>query len=190
MIARRTLLLGGSVLLVSGPAIAGVTVRHRAHHRTGRGVAHVLQVLRAHEQTCESGCRYRAPDVARAIRIKYRYTEPRYYVWTHVQAVKDSRSFQRVELKQGPQRTIFRVVTPTATEIANLERQTKLKHESLLDHLEIVITIDAPNPSNGSLTNVYVEAKAQASGMVGLFEGVIRSSLAANARAVFDNIER
>jgi hypothetical protein len=183
------LLLGGGVLLVSGSAFAGVIVRHRAHHKTRRSVAHVLEVLGAHEQTCEAGCRYRAPDVARAIRIKYRQTQRRYYVWTHVQAVKDSRSFQRVELNQGPQRTVFRVVTPSAHEISDLELQTKLKHESLLDHLEIVITIDAPTPSNGSLTNVYVGAEARASGMIGWFEGAIRSSLAANARAIFDNIE-
>lgn len=169
---------------------ATVTVNVAARHRTGRLVGYVLSVLRAHDQACDEGCRYRAPDVARSVILKYRYSPHRYFIWTHVQAFKDARTFQKVTISQQSQRTLFRVTTPRAEEVSELERHTQYRHEPLLDHLDIRITVEAPNAKNGSLTNIYFEAEARASGMVGMFDGVIRRSLEENARALFENIDR
>ncbi len=190
MIARRSILAGLSVLLFAPVAAAQVTVRYRARHRTGRLVEYVLGVLGAHEQACDSGCKFRAPDVERSIVLEYQRTKERYYIWTHVDAFKDARTFQKVTISRNGGRTVFRVATPSASEIERLKQHTKLPHEPLLDSLWIKITVDAPNKSNGSLTNVYYEAEARASGMVGMFDGVIRRSLKANAEAIFANIEK
>lgn len=150
---------------------------------------HVLSVLRAHDQACDSGCRFKAPKVARSVILKHRYSKNRYFIWTHVQAFKDTRTFQKVTISPSPERTLFEVVTPSAAEIRDLERHTNYRHEPLLDHLDIRITVEAPNANNGSLTNIYFEAEARASGMVGMFDGIIRRSLEENADALFENIE-
>lgn len=190
MPSRRQFVLGSSLLLVPSSAAAAVTVRYRAHHRTGRLVPYVMKVLKAHDKTCDSGCPFYAPSVARSLVLRHRYTKHRYFIWTHVETVRDARTFQKVEITQNAGAIRFHVVTPTPREVADLERHTQLPHEPLLDHLDINITVEAPNANNGSLTNVTFDALARASGMVGMFDGVIRRSLKSNAEATFANIEK
>lgn len=178
------------VLLVPRTATARVTVKYRAQHRTGRLPEHVLEVLRAHERTCDSGCRYRAPGVARSLVLSHRNTKNRYYIWSHVDAFKDARMFMKVTVHTKGSSTWFQLATPTTGEIEDLERHTKLKHEPLLDSVQVRVRVDAPIAGTGSLTHIDYAVEAQASGMLSVFDGMIRRSLQQNAEAFFENVDK
>ena len=172
--------------MVAPSTQAAVTVRHTATHRTKRSVSHVLSVLKAHDKTCDSGCKYRAPDVARSVVLRHRHTPKLYYIWIHVEAVKDSRSFQRISIVGSGDKVVFNVQMPSRSEIEDLERHTSYEHDTLLDGLRVTITLTR----TAGVTSIRYDAEASASGMFGMFEGVIKKSLKANGEAIFANVDK
>lgn len=186
----RAAVVGASALLLSGVAWAA-TFQHSAEHRTERSPEHVLDVLTAYEQTCDSGCKYYRPNLVRVIKLSYRATQARWYTWSHASsALKDAKYFTEVTLKKdsdGHFSTENRQLDKDDKALIEvLEKKTGLRHIPVFDGGSTKTT----TRTLGAKTVVSQVVTLHTGAVIGLWGGKIRDEMEKSVAATFQNIEK
>ncbi len=187
---RRAAGAGAAALLLSVVAWAA-TFQHSAQLKTEKSPEHVLHVLTAYDDTCDSGCRYSRPSLIRVAKLTYKATPTRWYTWSHVgSAIKDAKYFTEVTVEKradGHFTTENRQLDKDDKALIEvLEKKTGLKHAPVFDGGSTKTTTHALSDKTVVSQVVTVHTGA----VVGLWAGKIREEMEKNVAATFRNIEK
>jgi hypothetical protein len=179
-----------AVLLCAGWALAA-SVRYEASHTTAKSPGAVWAVISAYAQTCDSGCKYKRPNLVVVKKIGYGASSSKYYTWSHVKhPLKDVKYFTEVKIDKkasGHFVSVNRQLDEGDEELVDkLEEKTGLPHAPGFDGGGTTTVTEAV----GDKTKITQVVTVHAGGIAGLWEGRIRKNIQESVEATFANIER
>lgn len=188
---RLSLLSGAAIVFLTGVALAGV-YKHAATHTTKKSVDHVVSVLTAYGQYCNSGCKYYGPDVVTFEKVSYDKKPGSWYTWTHVSTtMKDVKYYNKVSLTKKPDGSVVmntrQLDDRDVDALAALKEHHGKEHSPAFDRGVTVFTITDEGEGN---VKVVQDMSMTASGMIDMFGGKIMDGMKAGAAATFKNIEK
>lgn len=178
------------VSLTAALALAG-DYGHTATHRTKKSVEHVLSVLTAYGQVCDSGCKYRGPGVVELVRVEPLRTATKWYTWTHVQnGPKHTKYFNEVVLKKAEDGsfvlTVRQLDETDKALVEKLTAATNKPHAPVADSAITTFTVKKTD-AGAEVTQAF---QMTATGFITLFPGKIASGMKESAEVTFANIEK
>lgn len=164
---------------------------YSATHKTQKSPEHVLSVLTAYGQICDSGCKYWGPGVVEFFRLEHERTPTRWYTWSHVKSgPKHTKYFSEVTLTQagdGGFTFVVRQLQEKDQALAEkLTQVTKKEHAPVFDIATTTFTIKKTD--GGS--EVTQAIKMAATGLVTMFPGKIDAGMKEGCAATFKNIDK
>lgn len=180
-----------AVCFSAGVAVAGDYSRAITHVTT-RSPEQALAVLTSYSQTCDSGCKYRSPDVREVIRLSHGKTDTSWYTWTWISTTfKDTKYFTHVTRLDKPDGTIVLVLRLLSKGdeglIAELTRASGKESQPAFESGKTIFSLRRLEDGK---TRFVQDASLKASGLIDVFSDKIRAGIEAGMRANIDNIER
>ena len=150
----------------------------------------LLAVILAYDQTCDDGCRYRAPHVARTVILDHERRPDSFYVWTLVEDVQRSAWFSHVSVVRGA-RTVqvdVRMVPPE--KVRELETASGERSEPAFDAALATYVLEETFADGRFVaTRISFRNALSASGLVGfLGGGIIQRRMNEAQDAVYANL--
>jgi hypothetical protein len=146
----------------------------------------LVQVIVAYDETCDKGCRYRAPHVAQALVLGHEREPDSFYVWTFVVDFQDSSWFSHVTIERGAGRIRVedRLVSRGVADA--LRRASGKRHAP--DFSDYCATYDLEELFDGGrfvATRVSFEEALSIPGLAGLLgSGIVKGRLKEAARSL------
>lgn len=142
---------------------------------------HVLDVLIDTENTCESGCRYRAPSIERSVIVK-KIDDSSFFSWTFVDEFMDSKYFSKMVREENA----VRFMTPTKDDIRAMVT-TEFKHDPIFYTRSGVWTVEETDAGTRVTFDLSMKTKK---GIVARFKKKVIKGLQKNLIANFKNFQR
>lgn len=164
---------------------------YAATHKTQKSPEHVLSVLTAYGQICDSGCKYWGPGVVEFFRLEHERTPTRWYTWSHVQSgPKHTKYFSEVTLTKAAEGGFTFVVRQLQEQdkalAEKLSQVTKKEHAPVFDVATTTFTVKKTDKGS----EVTQAIKMAATGLVTMFPGRIDAGMREGCTATFKNIEK
>lgn len=150
----------------------------------------LLAAILAYDQTCDHGCRYRAPHVARTVILDHERRPDSFYVWTLVEDVQRSAWFSHVSVVRRA-RTVqvdVRMVPPE--KVRELEAASGERSDPAFDAALATYVLEETFAEDRFVaTRISFRNALSASGLTGfLGGGIIRRRMNEARDAVYANL--
>lgn len=164
---------------------------YSATHKTQKSPEHILSVLTAYGQICDSGCKYWGPGVITFFRLDHERTANRWYTWSHVQSgPKHTKYFSEVTYTpagDGGFTFVVRQLQEKDKDLAaKLSEVSKKEHAPVFDVATTTFTIK----KTGEGSEVTQAIKMAATGLITMFGGKIDAGMKEGCVATFKNIDK
>ena len=136
-----------------------------------RPAEEVLSVLTDYENTCDSGCTYYVKGLKETQVVSL--TETKHVIWQFIEATRNTKQFVVNTISRDEDGSILFISRyPSVEEIATLEQETGLKHESLFSKMDTDWLL---TPSEGvTQAEAVIEVEH---GLPDFANGIIRNAL-------------
>ncbi len=191
---RRTHFLSLSILMASFPlgayrADAAHIVRYEASTVIDRDLDDVLGALLDYGNWCEKGCKYKSPGVVVDKKLDFEKTHDRFYTWTWIRDIKDTKYFSEIHVRRGANRTTIESRALTKEErslIKRLEKAAGRNQDALFDASTNLVTLRRmTDPQGHERTAMSFNTEVKVSGLLAMFTGKLKQGLKESTEAVF-----
>lgn len=179
------------VLLLTGASqvFAAELVRYEETTVIAKSQEQVLAALLDYGNWCEKGCKYASPGVIVDEKIALRQKPDRFYTWTWIRDIKDTKYFSEITVKRSADATTIESRALTRSEqsvIDELKKATGRAHDVLFDTSLNLVTVRPLPAANGtSQAQVTFATAVTVSGFLAMFPEKLRKGLKESTQAVF-----